>query len=1242
MSKLNIGRAAVARLACNIVSISAAFFIVSAQANVAQSPLLLGGGNVPGNLVLTPSVEFPTVISVANLGEYDIGKVYAGYFDSDKCYDYIREDFTHPNFGDVKGEDGGGYFTPMNTNFKKPTRNCGGELWSGHYLNWATTQTIDPFRKALTGGYRVVDTKSKTILEKATRSGRPSYFSDRVIKNTNVVKAVSPYAETKGGSDFTSSVTSGNTYQKNKTLKVTRVETEWVPPKKWWQNGEWVDKNKAEYFSVRVEVCKKGMLEENCTRYGDNYKPEGLLQEYADDIRYSVFSYLNIDGNGIDGGVLRSPQDYIGAKKREPNKPGTSINAYAEWDPETGVLKDNPRNDNIGNSGVINYINKFGEITNQHKSNDPVSELYYAAIRYLRGKQNISSYSNPAGNDSGRKDYFPVVTDWVDPIQYSCQKNAILGIGDVNTHNDHDLLPDYDSEFLDLQDFTAKIFQLEGIGKTVTSTFNGNGNSAYIAGLAYYANTQDMRPEMAGKQTASTYWVDVRENQVLLERRKNQYLLAAKYGGFEVPANYAFGARLEDAWWNKSGETLITSDKDKKNFFTDKRPDNFYVASDAEAMVKSLREAFAKIASEVQSSTTALSSNSSRLETGSAVFQSKLNNKLWSGDLLALKIDADGVVSDEPSWSIASKLDALSAADITKRNILSVKSSATPQNVIRTGVEFKWDKLSALQQAQLVSKDHVNYLRGDRSQERTLTRPDGKFRERGSRLGDIVNSDPQFVHQQNYGYTRLRGWSNDVANKYKAFRETNAYKARIPMVIVGANDGMLHAFDARIENGGSELFAFVPNSVIPKLKHLAEFDYTHRYYVDGTTRVADAWLGDKWATVAVGVTGAGGSGVFALNVTDVASSSSVGVDNVMWEFTDPKMGYTMGQPTIVALPNEKFGVVISSGYHDSSPDKGYVWVLDVEDGSVIKEFELDTKGNLGAVLAVDLNGNAVANRLYTADTLGNVWRLDLEKATQSSWGIPSGLNSGPLFKVKDAEGNSQAITAPLTAAFNKSGEVMLVFGTGSFYRVGDNEVSNNPPVETLYGLFDSERLIEGRNKLLKQKIIFETNAYGNHLRATSGNELSDEQGWYLDLAWAKADGGDGPKGERVVAQASLRSTRAVFTTMTPVDDPCASGGTSMLMALDLFSGERLPSAYFDVSGDGVIDDADYYVLPNGQKIPWSGISDGSDGVYKGVTDFIGANLLCYAGSTGVVKCIPTAGSIRKGRQSWREVREADE
>ena len=1191
--------------------------MASAYANISQSPLLLGGGSVPGNLVLTPSVEYPTVISAANLGDYNKDSTYAGYFDSNKCYDYIREDFTHSKFGKVKGSEGGGYFTPVNFDFKEK-KNCGGR-WSGHYLNWAATQTIDPFRKALTGGYRVVDTQSQTILEKATRANRGA--DARNISDKNIAKTISPYENTI----INSLLSSGNDYQKNKTLRTERTE----------KDKDNNDKTITEYFSVRVEVCKSGLLEENCKQYGSNYKPEGLLQEYSDDIRYSVFSYLNIDGNDVNGGVLRAPQDYIGLKMRERGVAGTQDNLYKEWDPNTGVLYKNPRSAAEGNSGTINYINKFGEISNQHKSNDPVSELYYAAIRYLRGKGNLSSYTNQANTDL-KKDYFPVITSWnPDPVQYSCQKNAILGIGDVNTHEDRNLLPGDgdDNSFVDLNSYTKKVFDLEGINKAGGDEFTGRGNSAYIAGLAYYANTQDIRPDLAGKQTVSTYWVDVRENQVLLDRKRNQYWLAAKYGGFEVPANYAFGTRLEDAWWNKSGERLpITNDP---------RPDSFYEASDAENMVKSLRQAFAQIASEVQSTTTALASNSTRLKTGAAVFQSRLNNKLWSGDLLALAISPEGVVSDTPSWSAAAKLNALTSSQITSRNILSVESSATTGNITTPGIEFKWSDLSDEQKVQLISEDHLNYLRGDRSNERGINKPDGKFRERGGRLGDIVNSDPQFVYQQDYGYTRLKSWENDVAGKYKAFRESADYKNRVPMVVVGANDGMLHGFNASLANGGDELFAFVPNGVFHNLSKLTDYDYTHRYYVDGATRVADAWLGSKWATVAVGSTGAGGKSIFALDLTNVKTGSNVTKTNVMWEFTDPAMGYTMGQPAVIALPNGKFGVVVSSGYHNEAPEKGYVWVLDVANGSVIKKFELNTAGNLGAIFAADLSSNMVADRLYVADTLGNIWRIDLTGAV-SEWGIPGSLSAGPLFKVKNKEGEAQAITAPLEAALNDKGEPMLVFGTGSFYRLGDNEVSDTQRVDTLYGLFDTGTLIDGRSELLKQSISAEVKKNGQTLRAISNNELTDQKGWYLDLVWYPADDASlegGPKGERVVAQASLRSGRATFTSMTPDADPCASGGTSMIMTLNLLSGGRLAYAYYDANDDGKIDDDDY-VEVNGERIPPSGTSDPSEGVIKGVDQKY--KVICYAGSTGAVKCKPVAGSTREGRQTWREVRSADE
>lgn len=1214
-----------------LLTLCIAIAATPAQATVAQAPLLLGGGNVPGNLALVPSVEFPTVISVANISNtYSHSATYTGYFDSEKCYEYNRQQITHVFFGTISGNDGGGYFTPT-----RWSRTCNGaKEWSGNYLNWATTQTIDPFRMALTGGYRVVDTTSQTILEKATRAGRTNYFPDRQVTGDATITNISPY--TSG--TLASSVTSANSnassaiqnYQKNKTLRIT-------------------NRNNTAYFSVRVEVCKnEALLEANCVRYGNIWKPEGLIQRYANDIRYSAFSYLNIDGNTRNGGVLRAQQKYVGQNMRVPGASGVSTNPDAEWSPTTGIIYANPHNDATGNSGVINYINKFGELTNAHKSNDPASELYYTALRYFKNQGNIAAYSNTT--DEAQKDKFPVITDWSDPIQYACQKNVILGIGDVNTHEDRNL--PYSDDALNVNAYTQKVFDLEGVNKTANSVFTGRGNSAYIAGLAYYANTTDIRSNIAGKQTVSTYWVDVREDRILEGKANNQYWLAAKYGGFKVPTDFGAAlsrtSALDQAWWYTTSDMLALGLDG--NGGTERRPDNFFVASDATNMVEGLRKAFAQISNEVQSTTASLATNSTRLETDTAVFQSRLDSRFWSGDLLARRVGSNGVVESNAAWSAAQKLDSLSSVDSRKifTSTPATTAGASNELITTTGVNFTWNSLSNAQRALLqrtgestttIAENRLAYLRGDRTNEITTEDRTKPFRQRGSRLGDIVNSDPQYIHNQDFGYSRL-SWSNGaVGTAYTAFRATDAYRTRTPMVLVGANDGMLHGFDARVgttdaTNGGNELFAYVPNSVFGNLINLTDPAYSHRYYVDGTPRASDVYINGGWKTMVVGTTGAGGKSVFALDITN---PGNMGSNSVMWEFSHPDMGYTMGQPALVALPNQKFGVIVSSGYHDNAPENGKVWILDAANGSIIRQFQLPTTGNLGSPLAADTDYDQVADRVYIGDTLGNIWRIDLIGSTPSAWGVPSDLGSSPLFIAKDGSGNRQAVTAPLSSAFNDKNQHMVLFGTGSFYRNGDNEIPNNPPVESFYGVIDRGTPIDGRSTLLKQTVLKEDTVNGNRVRAISDNALTTQNGWYIDLGWLEGTGATGAKGERVISKATLRTDRVIFTTMTPSADPCAFGGSSFIMAMNLSSGSRLNYVYFDSSGDGKLDAGDTTTIGDNQNIPWSGISGTNDGVVKGVTPLY--KWLCFAGSSGATpQCIPVAGSQRFGRHSWREVR----
>ncbi|WP_408099856.1 pilus assembly protein [Stutzerimonas sp. VN223-3] len=1210
-----------------------------AVADVSQTPLLLGGGNVPGNLALVPSVEFPTVISLANLGDYNNATTYTGYFDADKCYSFIEQQFNDPYFGNVTVDSGGGYFTPVSYT-TSANRNCAGE-WSGNYLNWATTQTIDPFRKALTGGYRVVDSTSQTILEKATRSGRNSYFPDRTITSANASKTT-PF----GNVSVTSSLYQGSDYQKNKTVRFS------------YTSGR---RTTTKHFTVRVEVCVPNYLESGCTKYGENlWKPEGLIQQYAKDIRYSVFSYLNEDGNTRNGGVLRAAQGYVGQTKREPGTPNELENELKEWSPDTGILYANPHDDSTGNSGVINYINKFGELTNSHKSNDPVSELYYTALRYFRNLGNVAAYSKIT--NEAQRDKFPVVTNWTDPIQYSCQKNVILGIGDVYTHEDRNV-PVADDD-LNVQKWTQKVFDLEGISKNAANVFTGRGNSAHIAGLAYYANTTDLREDRGGKQTISTHWVDVRENQTLESKASNQYWLAAKYGGFKAPDDYEFGDALNQSWWWTNNETFSNGDK---------RPDNFYVASDATKMVESLKTAFANIADEVRSTTAALSTNSTKLETDTVVFQSMLDSAAWSGDLLAKAVATDGTVSETPTWKAATKLDALTNAQMSDRSILTSAPPSTDATsgalISTTGRTFTWAQLNTAQQEALrqttggalateqVGQNRLAFIRGDRSMERTDATPNNPFRQRTSRLGDIANSDPQYIYKPNFGYSQLpesAGFTSAVKSAYTTFRASSTYQSRPPLVVVGANDGMLHGFNASLESsGGNELFAYVPNDLIDDLSQLTEPTYSHRYYVDGTPRIGDAWVGSAWKTLVIGSSGAGGRSIFALDVTNPTAMSS---SNVLWEFTHPEMGYSLGRPSLVPLSNGKFGVIVTSGYdRPTNTTSGYVWILDAADGSVLKRFDLPDSGDLGAPLAVDLDNDRVADRIYVADTKGNVWRLDTSGTTVSDWDAPTSLRVDgeiePLFIAKDSSGARQAITAPLDAAYTKDRQIMLVFGTGSFYQTTDNEIPRSPQVQSFYGIVDSGEQIDGRQNLLEQEILREVTGTGLNGRGISQNVMEEEdQGWYLDLLWKTSRGGPGPKGERVISQAQLGGNRVTFSSLIPSADPCDAGGTSWIISLDLATGSRLAYSYFDYNGDGKIDGDDYIELEDGTKIPVSGVADPDEGAVKGTIGLsdqkTGKRYLCYASSAsstdsdGVTPvCIEVMGNNNdSNRLSWHEVR----
>src|SRR5581483_173678 len=310
----------------------------------------------------TLSVEYPTAISVANLNDYADGSTYYGYFDPVKCYTY-QYNSTTPSSS---------YFQASAFATGTNLHSCSG-AWSGNFMNWATMQTIDPFRWALTGGYRSVDTTSQTILEKAWGSsdGNTTNFPYRGTGqstghnlSTSLIGSVTPFSNWTAfnsaiwsngnamvfsqGSGYTSGYTSSSVGDLSSVSDINKSSS---------VRGGYNVNNGYRVF-VRVSVCDTSVLgtaglESNCVGDGtastsngtttySTYKPQGLMQQYSNRIRFAALSFLYGSGQTNQGGVLREPMGYIGPTYPTPLSSTVTTNTRAEWDPNTGIMKANP------------------------------------------------------------------------------------------------------------------------------------------------------------------------------------------------------------------------------------------------------------------------------------------------------------------------------------------------------------------------------------------------------------------------------------------------------------------------------------------------------------------------------------------------------------------------------------------------------------------------------------------------------------------------------------------------------------------------------------------------------------------------------------------------------------------------------------------------------------------------------------------------------------------------------------
>ncbi|MBA4263893.1 MAG: pilus assembly protein PilY [Comamonadaceae bacterium] len=666
----------------------------------------------------------------------------------------------------------------------------------------------------------------------------------------------------------------------------------------------------------------------------------------------------------------------------------------------------------------------------------------------------------------------------------------------------------------------------------------------------------------------------------------------------------------------------------------------FFSAADPATFASELSGVLDSIVARTTAAGTAAAASSAVLQSDSLLYNASFRSGDWSGNLEAKELNASTGLPGDLAWDAEA---LLAARDIDDRRLFTRTNGGV-------AVELTAANLGAAQTAALAVNppgapattasvaDRVTWLRGGQPaglRERTF---DGDLR----RIGDLIGSDPQYLSKRDFGYSLLPGAEGAA---YRTFRSSPAYQSRPDALLVGSNGGFLHAFHART---GQELFAYMPSELLlpagsdshAQINELMRTDYTHRYYVDGTAAVGDAYVGGAWRTMLVGTMGAGGRTVFALDVTNPASFSET---NVRWEFTHADLGFGATKPKIVRLADGRWAAVFGNGVN-SATHRPRLFVVDLANGNLIYNIAL---GGTGDGSAADPNGlspvettdwpanNLSLTNAYAGDLHGNLWRVSFPTP-------PAAPVVTRLFRAVDSA--SPAVRQPITARPRvavkpgDTADVVVLFGTGSFFRVGDDTVVN-PQVQSLYGIFDSPTpagTIATRGNLLTQTItsnaadviINGTTYPPGSLRFITENTLgASNRGWVINLP---------APGERVISEATFPTgavqDRVRFTTLIPDDDPCRSGRNGFLMDISLLSGGRYESPVFDLDGDGVFDNDD-----NAGGNPVSGIGGPTgetlttirdpnrdiDNLYSGDGRKIGAGR-------------NTAGPV--GRQSWRQLR----
>lgn len=585
----------------------------------------------------------------------------------------------------------------------------------------------------------------------------------------------------------------------------------------------------------------------------------------------------------------------------------------------------------------------------------------------------------------------------------------------------------------------------------------------------------------------------------------------------------------------------------------------YFSASNPRQVAAGLKNALTKVAKATGASSASATSSPNITATDNYIFSSTYRTADWDGEVIAQSIDAasgnvgvpttDPVTGqityqDTPIWVASTLLDAKVQSTTDTRNILTSN--------LGTAKSFTWSNLTSTEQALFESKGSllsqyfllspsfpapsqqniandgnrmVNYLRGQKLDEGSI------FRARAHALGDTVDSVPTYVKAPINSY---------IDTGYDTFKTAN--KNRDGALYIGANDGMLHAFDV---TAGNEKWAYIPHTTMPNMYKLADQDYAnnHQFYVDGSPVIGDVFDGTDWKTILVGGFNHGGKGFYAIDVTNPNANPTplweMCTDASLCNVTDANIGWSYGNPVITKLKDGTWVVMVTSGYESVG---NYLYVIDAITGQLYHKVSVPGANGLAKIAPFVSNAdvNNTTLLLYGGDLDGNLWRFNFTQASKTV--APTVMKfasfAGKPITTKPEVGVVQVATDDY--------RIVVSVGTGKFiettdlnstsqqsiYTLVDNGVAYpTPPLSASYKRTISGNTVttaSGANEIIQ----------GSTEWIATWNPSGNFGGWYADFP---------STAERVNLDPQLVLGTLVVTTNSPTTGAAScgsSGGTS--------------------------------------------------------------------------------------------------